>query len=198
MRPVTADDVPAVAATLARAFGDDPILEHILGGDEASRVPRIERFFTASLRVQHLAHGLCFTDDDRAVGALWDPPEHWRMTPGQIVRGSRWLLPAFSIRTPRALRVLSTIERVHPHQPHYYLAILGTEPTRQGHGLGSAALRPVLDRCDAEGVPAYLESSKESNVPFYARHGFVVTGEIRLPKGPSLWPMWRDPAGSVP
>jgi predicted GNAT family N-acyltransferase len=51
----------------------------------------------------------------------------------------------------------------------------------------------VLELCDSERLPAYLESSKERNVDFYARHGFRVTSELRLPKGPPMWPMWRSP-----
>ena len=40
-----------------------------------------------------------------------------------------------------------------------------------------------------------VESSKESNIDFYARHGFRVTGEFRLLRGPTVWRMWRDPSG---
>jgi ribosomal protein S18 acetylase RimI-like enzyme len=86
------------------------------------------------------------------------------------------------------------MERAHPRSPpHWYLAVLGTEPELQGRGLGSAVLAPVLEQADRDGVAAYLESSKESNIAFYARHGFRVSGEVRLPRGPKLWPMWRDP-----
>ena len=71
--------------------------------------------------------------------------------------------------------------------------MLGTEPASQGQGLGSAVLGPVLEQCDADGVGAYLESSKERNIDFYARHGFRVTDELRLLRGPRMWGMWRDP-----
>ncbi len=63
---------------------------------------------------------------------------------------------------------------MHPHEPHWYLATLGTAVEQQGKGVGGALLRPVLEHCDAEGLPCYLESSKERNVPFYRRHGFEV------------------------
>lgn len=86
------------------------------------------------------------------------------------------------------------VERRHPPKPpHRYLATLGTEPDAQGRGLGTAALAPVLEECDRDGVGAYLESSKESNIDYYVRFGFRVTEEMKLPRGPSLWPMWRDP-----
>ena len=51
----------------------------------------------------------------------------------------------------------------------------------------------MLRSCDEDGVAAYLESSKERNIAFYARHGFRVTEEVRMPKGPPVWLMWRDP-----
>jgi ribosomal protein S18 acetylase RimI-like enzyme len=185
------DDVPRVVASLARAFEDDPIFDYLL--PPGKHLARIQGYFTAALKVQHLDHGLCFTTTDRSAAALWDPPKEWKMTVGQIARGGRWLFPAFGRYIPKALRALSMMEKVHPSEPHYYLAVLGTHPAQQGKGLGSAVLQPVLQRCDAELMPAYLESSKASNIPFYERHGFKVTGEIALPNGPSLWPMWRDP-----
>ncbi|MDP1821280.1 MAG: GNAT family N-acetyltransferase [Acidimicrobiales bacterium] len=86
------------------------------------------------------------------------------------------------------------MEKAHRRHPeHYYLSVLGTAPDRQGEGVGSALMAPVVARCDEEGIGAYLESSKEANIPFYRRHGFEVVEELQLPSGPGLWPMWRDP-----
>jgi hypothetical protein len=55
-------------------------------------------------------------------------------------------------------------------------------------------LAEVLAGADADGVPAYLESSSERNLPLYERHDFRVVGELQaLGHGPTIWRMWRDP-----
>ena len=54
-------------------------------------------------------------------------------------------------------------------------------------------MTPVLERCDRDGVPAYLEATSDRNRPLYERHGFRAHGAIPLPDGPLLWRMWRDP-----
>ena len=83
----------------------------------------------------------------------------------------------------------------HPKEPHWYLHFLGTEPARQGRGIGSAVLKPMLDTCDAQGLPAYLEATSERNRSLYMRNGFEDHGEpLRLPDdGPLMFPMWREP-----
>jgi hypothetical protein len=51
----------------------------------------------------------------------------------------------------------------------------------------------LLERFDRDAMPAYLEATSEANKRLYLRHGFEETGEIKLPNGPSMWPMWRTP-----
>jgi ribosomal protein S18 acetylase RimI-like enzyme len=103
---------------------------------------------------------------------------------------------ALGRRLQRALRTQLQIESLHPKSPkHWYLGYLGARRANQGQGLGSQLLREVLTKADADGVPAYLESSNERNVPLYERHGFKVVDETRaLGKGPKIYLMWRDPA----
>jgi ribosomal protein S18 acetylase RimI-like enzyme len=193
VRLATTEDVDQISSSLALAFCDDPVWEYLVP-QAKSRSRRLETIFKTMLLHQHLAHSASYTDSERLGAALWDPPGHWRMTPAQLVSGTPGFLRGFGSNVTNAVRTLSTIEKRHPESPpHYYLAALGTRPEHQGKGIGSSLLRPVLARCDEEGVGAYLESSKERNIPFYSRHGFSLTGEIRLPKGPLVWPMWRDP-----
>ena len=52
---------------------------------------------------------------------------------------------------------------------------------------------PILQRCDRNGVPAYLEATSDRNRALYECHGFRAHGAIPLPDGPALWRMWRDP-----
>ncbi|MFD8989967.1 GNAT family N-acetyltransferase [Streptomyces goshikiensis] len=86
---------------------------------------------------------------------------------------------------------------VHPTaEEHEYLLMIAVAPGRQGEGLGTELMRPVLERCDREGLPAYLEASSERSKVLYERLGWEVTGEpVRLPDGPLMWPMWRKPRG---
>jgi len=85
--------------------------------------------------------------------------------------------------------------RHRPLGDHWYLLYMGVAPGRQGQGLGSALLRPVLDECDRTGTPAYLEASCERSRALYARHGFVERDALPLPEGgPTIFPMWREPA----
>ena len=186
IRTATTADIPALSATLARAFHDDPVATYALPSDR--RRPRqLGRFYTERLRTL-VPEELVFCDDERRVAALWAPPDKWHTPLGELLR-----VRTFSWRSPLFLVGGMQVERRHPTEPHYYLAILGADPSAQGTGLGSRVLAPMLDRCDTEGVPAYLESSKERNLDFYARHGFRVTDDMRLPLGPPMWFMWRAP-----
>jgi GNAT superfamily N-acetyltransferase len=84
-----------------------------------------------------------------------------------------------------------------PAEPHRTLHSVCVHPRAQGTGLGSELLRPVLDRCDAEGVSAYLDSSSERNLPFYARLGFEVVAEEFLPgEGPVMHALVRASSGA--
>lgn len=192
-------DVPQLARALARAFFDDPVAIWSCPSDKL-RPFVLERFHGPRL-TQLLSRGEVWTTDELASASLWAGPGDWKTTAredlalaGAIYQRRAFAHPLMLARSPMVGIGLNNIERKHPASPpHWYLAVVGTDPDAQGRGLGGAVLSPVLDQCDQDGVAAYLESSKESNLSYYARLGFRVTEEHRLPRGPTVWAMWREP-----
>jgi ribosomal protein S18 acetylase RimI-like enzyme len=193
VRRATDDDVDAMAAQLARTFYDDPVTSHIFR-NERRREAGLRVYFRTQMRADYLPFGGCYTTEGHAGSAIWAPAGKPLHTGLGAVFTMLPVLPYVATNLGVTLRLLALVESKHPREPHWYLATLGTAVDRQGTGVGSALLRPVLEHCDAEGTPCYLESSKERNVPFYRRHGFEVVEEVPLPgDGPPVWTMWREP-----
>jgi ribosomal protein S18 acetylase RimI-like enzyme len=163
--------------------------------DDAARMRVLERSIALFVRRVWMPHGESYTHEELIGGSHWMPPGTWRVSPLTQLRLTPSLVRAMGGATLRLLRAFTYIERHHPHEPpHWYLAMVGVAPPWQGRGYGSALMRPVLESCDAERVPAYLEASTPRNVALYERNGFEVVEECRYADdGPPLWRMWREP-----
>ena len=159
VHPVTPNDRDEVAGSLARAFVDDPVWKWLTAARHDRFAELSQDFFSVTVR-HHIHLGGAWASEGNRAGALWSPPNAWRTKPLEILSLLRPSVRLFGTRATTALSALSSMEKKHPSEPHWYLAVLGTDPEVQGKGHGSAVLQPVLDRCDLEGVPAYLESSK--------------------------------------
>jgi ribosomal protein S18 acetylase RimI-like enzyme len=81
----------------------------------------------------------------------------------------------------------------HPQEPHWYLPMIGVDTCQQNKGYGAALMRHALEQCDAEGLPAYLESSNPRNISLYNRFGFEIVGTIQVGSSPPMFPMLRKP-----
>ena len=180
--------------TLGLAFADDPLFDWLLP-PSAKRTRRLQRWFRAIVREEtrstdHIVDVVAGGDGV----AVWHDVDRWKSPPSAIVRTAAPSLAAFGTRSIRGLRVLAAMERSHPAEPHRHLMYIGVNPRRQGEGLGGRLLADAIDRCDTEGLPAYLENSNPRNEALYARFGFVRHHEVPLPAGaPPLVAMWRDP-----
>jgi ribosomal protein S18 acetylase RimI-like enzyme len=190
-RPATWADADAVADTLAKAFFDDPLICFLLK-DAAKRPAKMPKLFKLLFKLG-LPHGACDVTSGYEAVALWRPPGAWHIPPVQYVTNGAAFVDVFGIGGAlHVVGAMDVIEKRHPHEPHYYLQAIGTDPAKQGKGYGGVVIRRHLAVADAAGKPCYLESSKDTNIPIYKSFGFEVTGEITLPRGPTIWPMWRE------
>lgn len=192
VRKLTAAELPQVVDAAARSFYDDPVFSWLFPND-GRRLNQLQRGFDLFARRIWFPQDESFTTDRQIGGAFWLPPGTWHVSVLKQLR----LMPALAVIArgdlPRLFRLLNLIESNHPHDPHYYLPVIGILPEWQGRGFGSALLRPMLERCDRERLPAYLEASSPRNRALYERNGFEVTDELSVSDSPPQWPMWRKP-----
>lgn len=103
---------------------------------------------------------------------------------------------ARNMTEPGLGQVLGLFEQMasfHPQEPHWYIPLIGVDPTYQDRGYGSALMKRGLAVCDRDRQLAYLEATSPTNRLFYERHGFRTLGEIRSGDSPPMFPMVREP-----
>jgi hypothetical protein len=192
-------DQSAVTGMLARAFYDDPLFGFFLP-DHVRQTRGLLAFMRAGIADAKpfgeiwIAHN----GDRVASAAVWLPPNAYPRGARRETMSMARSVPSFVYagrRVGASMQLLSALDRAHKDvgAPHYYLAILGTDPLDQRMGAGSAALAPVLQRCDGEGIPAYLETQKEENLAYYQRHAFQLVRKVETGSCPPVWTMLREP-----
>lgn len=184
-------DADAAGALIADTFHVDAITRWLVPA-EPDRLPIQRRFFTmyAAHALEH-GHVYGIHESGELSGVAV-----WFTAPFPPIPGEREAIASFAGENAGRYELFGQIsEKLHPQEPHHYLAFLALGRGKTGRGLGSLLLAEHHRRLDEEGTPAYLEASSEASRRLYLRHGYVDMPELlRLPGGPVMYPMWRDPA----
>jgi ribosomal protein S18 acetylase RimI-like enzyme len=186
------------AEMLARAFLGDPAYTAVFP-DSVERERALQRLFGA-VAGYSLVYGLVHTTPAVEGVACWLSPGNTELTMWRILRtgfGLQRAVAGFNAQARREfLAVLAYTDEIHKRQapgPHWYLWAVGVEPGRQGQGIGSRLIQPVLTQADKDGLPCYLETQTASNVAFYQKRGFQVVSEGVVPDQEiKIWTMLRQ------
>jgi len=183
-------DWEKLGTIIGKAFAEDPMTSWI------SPDPRNPiRMFRQLARHIYVPGGQSFIAGD--LGAAM-----WLQAPAAM---GLPFLPALSLGVAmikasglgtifRALTVENAMLRRHPEKPHMYLFAVGVLPQARGRGLGRKLLMAMLDECDRQAMPAYLENSNPRNTSLYMGVGFKAGEPFRPARtSPELLPMWREP-----
>ncbi len=181
-----------IGLLIGEAFMADPVSGWVFPDEEYRRA--VHPVFFGVYLDAALRDGWVDVTDDLSAAALWLPVRAADAGAEEDDElGGRLAEAAPGNDRARVVGELTGL--AHPmDRSHYYLPVIVAAPGRRSQGRGRALLTPVLDRCDREGMPAYLEASNERSKALYERLGFVSTGTVvDLPGGPRMWPMWREP-----
>jgi GNAT superfamily N-acetyltransferase len=185
-------DLDQLEVALADAFAADPMMAWIYP-DAPIRPAHVQAFMRAALDIG-FPHGHVYAAGANTAAAIWAPPDVDLFDDQAITTLFGLLSEQLGPRAEEVGASLGSIAEQHPHHvPHFYLFVLGTARAVQSRGLGGSLLHEILERCDRQGLGAYLESSNVRNVPFYERHGFHVLTEVKFSEEFVARPMWRDP-----
>ena len=192
--PIKPELVDDAADAVARGFADNEIWLWMLNGPK--RVRRVlPRHYRAMIRHIYIPRASAWTTTDTLGAAFWYPPGTLDLSLGERFWEIASMMPRALTSMGRAARFDQLVHENRPEEPHWYLNVLSVVPDAQRGGVGTALMGPGLERADADGLGAYLETQRKANVPFYRRFGFEETAEVKLPDSPPVWLMWRPPGG---
>ncbi len=188
VKSASTDQKNALIATIAAAFVTDPMARWIC--PEAHQYFACINEFVDAFGGGAFLHQSAYYVEGYRGAALWLPP---MVAPNEeklmaIIKDN---MPAD--RLDAGFAVFEKMGSYHPEEPHWYLPLIGVDPSHQARGYGSQLMKHALERCDREKKAAYLESSNPRNLSLYIRHGFELTGTIQVSDSPPLFPMVRKP-----
>ncbi|EDX84025.1 acetyltransferase, GNAT family [Synechococcus sp. PCC 7335] len=184
----TATDETPTVDVLVRAFRSDPVIRWVW--------PDLQSYLTYFPSFVEVFGGKAFAQksayfvEDYAGASLWLPPNTY---PDEEALFNFLQCTVSKQRQTDLFTVFEQIDRYHPSEPHWYLPLIGIDPSQQSRGYGSALIRQALIQCDRTQTLAYLEASSQKSTAFYQRHGFELLGTIQVGTSPPLFPMQRQP-----
>lgn len=186
IKTASTSDEESVISVLTLAFSSDPMARWSQPDPRLhlANFPVLAKAFGGKA----FEKGTAYFAEGYAGSALWLPPG---VHPDEETMIGLVEKSAPDEIKPELFGVFEQMGKYHPTEPHWYLPLIGVDPSRQGNGLGSALMKHALEVCDRDHLPAYLESSNPQNVSLYERHGFEVIGEIQVGSSPTMRPMLR-------
>ena len=176
------------AAVVGRAFAEYELFRYYFP-DEKERRAAAGTYAFVSVSVC-LKYGEVYAASEKLEGvAAWLPPGKSPFGLRQVIRSVPLLTVARFARQGAGRmwtygRYVDGLHRRVVPYPHWYLEVIGVDPSCQGQGVCSRLLRPMLERIDRERMPCYLETNAEKNSAIYRRFGFEVVSQEKLPGTP--------------
>ena len=173
----------AAAEMLSQAFFADPLSVYFFPDPEKRKTlqPQLMEYW-----LRHdVVYGEVYAISPKLEGiAAWVHSDKADRTLWRLLRNGAYFIKLDRETDEKRKIVHNLCAEMHNRHvtgPHWYLEFIGTAPELRGKGYASKLLRPMLARLDKEGLPCYLETQNEKNLPIYQNYGFKVVEEAIIP-----------------
>ena len=183
-------DIDHAAAVLADAFTGYPWTDWCVPADHHfQRLEGLQRIY-----VEHMAlpFGAAYIDESGNGVAAFVPPDLPEPTPEIASK----LVDLHGDRFDQLVAAEQRMTALPSDRDAWVLATVGVVRAGRGTGLGSALLSAGLADLDRYQRACQLDTSTARNLSLYERHGFAITGHLRLESGVEVWRMHRPTVGS--
>jgi GNAT superfamily N-acetyltransferase len=194
--PLSRFHLAPAAQMLGRALFDEPVWAYVLSSP-GQRARDLVWLAEMGLRYGERFGEVFVTGSPVTGAAVWLPPGETTITSDRLDEVGFAAAPARlgPLAFARFDRFIGHLARMHAalmSRPHWYLMLIGVEPSLQRRDTASLLLQPALERADRDGMPCYLETTLEGNIPSLARHGFNTIAEMNLADAPRTWLLVRE------
>jgi ribosomal protein S18 acetylase RimI-like enzyme len=186
------------AQVVAAAFYDYPMFTFYF--PDPGKRSRLLPWYLGNVLTCALHYGEVYTTPEISGVVFILPPGHTQISQSEYAKNGFLLTPLLLgyrdyTRSQECEKfVADTHKKVMDDRPHYYLWGLAVDPNQKRRGIGTALMKPVIDKADADEKPIYLETHDEKNVAYYQRMGFSLVHTDTIPKFDlAIWCMVREP-----
>ncbi|MDO6437013.1 GNAT family N-acetyltransferase [Cyclobacterium sp. 1_MG-2023] len=170
MRKATQNDREKVVTILLKAFKKNKSVNYIAGKEEEKIRYLMEYSFENCIDM-----GEVFISEDGNACAMIQFQDKKKFSWKSTYLDIQLILKTIGLgNIPKALARESFIKKHYPKEPFTYLWFVGVSPEKQKNGFGTKILEHVLDYSKTLDRPVYLETSTESNLPWYQKHGLEI------------------------
>ncbi|TVY35904.1 putative N-acetyltransferase [Lachnellula occidentalis] len=219
LSPESSDEVRAVgiaefeqaAQCLSEAFAVDEVARYFLDTDDMAAYSEEYKWKLHCDIIRYLTAAHCYNGIVTTIGPHYDAVALW-LAPGTnvdsfwtLLRSGLWRL-YYKLSAEGKTRFFEeffpllhdTKQDVMGERDDdsYYLVYLGSKPSARGKGYARKLIQHMTSKADIENKAMYLESSSETNLPYYKKYGFLHKLDITLERGPrpiKLHIMVREP-----
>jgi GNAT superfamily N-acetyltransferase len=143
IKTATESDEKYVIDVIVRAFAADPAARW--GWPDSQQYFLHFPSFVKTFGGKAFTHGSAYYIEGYTAAALWLRPNVYPDEDKLISLVQRTVSEQIQ---KDFFPVFEQMGRYHPSEPHWYLPLMGVDPSQQGKGFGSALLQHTLIQCD--------------------------------------------------